>query len=617
MQDKAVYEFGAFRLDARERQLFRDKAVVPLTPKAFDLLIVFVESPGELLTKQDLMQRVWPDAFVEEANLAQNVGTLRKALGESIAERQFIETVSKQGYRFVAPVRKVGDRLAAPQVEEQHDLAPRAMKPRRLASIVIAAASLALVAGLIVWILYSRHIADSPARARTKSLVVLPFVNMSPNPEDEYFSDGLTEEVINAVAGIRGLQVVARTSAFQFKGQAQDVRKIAERLHVGAVLEGSVRREENRLRVTAQLITAADGYHVWARTWDRGAQDVFAVQQEIATAIADTLLGSAEALPPRGPTTNNLEAYNLYLQGLYHQSKRFHGSLEKAIGLFQQSLAKDPNYAAGWAALADCYEDQGYTGQFPPRTAYPNAISALQKALALDGNLPNAHTVQGKVYLFFDWDWGRAEREFNKALALDPSDPRIHHWRSHYFVTLGRFPESLAESTRALELDPLDTMLLGHLAWHYFYAKDFDSAIAAGQRSLEIDANHVPTLLFLQWVYEQTGRFDRAIAMWERQGTAPARVKAIREAFRSSGPNGYWRVLIDDAVEKSRSHYVSGYRVARLQVLSGDPDAAIRTLEHAFPERDSELVFLKVEPAFDTMHSDPRFAALVNKVGIP
>jgi TolB-like protein/DNA-binding winged helix-turn-helix (wHTH) protein/Tfp pilus assembly protein PilF len=612
LQAKAVYEFGPFRLDAEERQLFRGETHVPLTPKAFDLLLVFLDSQGRLLTKQHLMQQVWPDAFVEEANLAQNVATLRKALGETLSDRQFIETVSKQGYRFVAPVRRLGDRPPEPE----QVLAPVAVSPSRRTSVVIAA-SLVVAAGLVAGVFYLRRAGTPPARAKVTSLVVLPFVNMSSNPEDEYFSDGLTEEVITALAGIKELRVVARTSAFQFKGKAQDIRKIADLLHVGAVLEGSVRREQNRLRVTAQLITAADGYHVWAGTWDRDLKDVFAVQQEIALAIAEALPGGPRALPAPGRRTGDLEAYNLYLQGLYHQSKRFHGSSEKAIGLFQQALAKDPNYAAGWAALADCYEDQGLTAQVPPKVAYPKAVSALGKALGLDETLPNAHIVQGRVSLFFEWDWARAEKELSRALTLNPSDPRVHHWRSHYFVTLGRFPESLAESRRALELDPLDTALLGHLAWHYFYAGDFDAAIAASEKSLDIDANHVPTLIFLQWVYEQTGRFEKAIAAWERQGAAPERVKAIREAFRSSGPRGYWRILIEDALERSKARYLSGYRVARLQALSGDREKAIRSLEHGLQERDSEFVYLKVERAFDSLRSDSRFVALVKKVGVP
>jgi TolB-like protein/DNA-binding winged helix-turn-helix (wHTH) protein/Tfp pilus assembly protein PilF len=622
-----VYEFGPFRLDAEERQLFRDDTLVPLTPKAFDLLLVLVESQGKLLTKQHLLQQVWPDSFVEEANLAQNVATLRKALGETVAERQFIETVSKQGYRFVGLVRTLGDWPGARMVAEGHTvdqpvtsderLAPNPVATKRRRYVVgVVAASLLVAAGLLTLAYYLRRATAPNVRGQVTSLVVLPFVNMNANAEDQYFSDGLTEEVINAVAGIQGLRVVARTSAFQFRGKAQDIRGIAERLHVGAVLEGSVRREQNRLRVTAQLITAADGYHVWSRSWDRDLQDVFAVQQEIAEAIADTI-GSSRAVSARGQRTSDLEAYNLYLQGQYHQSKRFGGSIEKAIGLFQQALAKDPNYAAGWAALADCYEDQGFTGQVPPKVAYPKAVTALRRALQLDDTLSNAHTVQAKVSLFFEWDWARAEREARRALALDSSDPRIHHWRSHYFVTLGRLQDSLAESNRALELDPLNAMILGHLAWHYFYAGDYEAAIAAGERTLEIDPNHIPTLMFLQWTYEQTGRFEKAMQVLERQHAAPELITSMREAFRATGPSGYWRVLIKDALERSRRQYVSGYRIARLQALSGAGDDAIRSLQRSAQERDSELVYLKVERTFDGIRSDPRFVALVNRVGIP
>lgn len=612
------YEFGPFRLNIAERQLQCNGKVVALTPKAFDVLTVLVANQGRLLTKDELLQKVWSDSFVEESTLVQNVATLRRALGERSAERQFIETVPKVGYRFVADLNPPPEEnggailvedysLSQPPVEENPEISHQA--PRRSRRSLLLAYLLPLMAAAA---LASLWIARRPDRSgAVQSLVVLPFVTIG-DAADEYFSDGMTEETISALTGVEGLRVVARSTAFQFKGKAQDVREIGRRLGVEAILEGSVRRQQNQLRVTAQLNRVVDGTSLWSRSWDRELKDIFAIQSEIAQAIVGKLTRQGPAVVKQ--STTNLEAYNFYLLGRYHRSKM---SLDKARGYFQQAIEKDPKYAAAYAMMADCYQDLGYSSVLPPKIAYPKAMSALSKALALDGSLPYAHTVQADIHFYFERDWTGAERELGLAISLDPTDSESHHVHSHFLIAMGRFAESLEESKRGLELDPLNVRLHGHLVFHYSFARDFDAAIAAGERGLEIDPHHGPTLFYLRGAYEQTGRFEKAIETGQQRGAPPEQLAALRQALSASGARGYWRASIDRELRRSRQQYVGKYGMAQRYARLDDPDEAFRWLERADEDRDSWLVYLKVDPAFDNLRSDPRFAALVKKVGIP
>ncbi|MBI3679065.1 MAG: winged helix-turn-helix domain-containing protein [Acidobacteria bacterium] len=590
-----LYEFGEFRLDTVSQRLLHGNQIVTLTPKVFDLLAVLVQSQGRILSKEELMKAVWPDTYVEEGNLTQNISVLRKTLGAGATIEDYIETIPRQGYRFIAPVI----------VEEETSRS-------RLRLGVIFGLMALILAGAATWFLNTRQRASQP-RPSVKSLVVLPFVNLSADKDNEYFSDGLTEELINALTRIDGLRVVARTTAFQFKGKAQDVRSIGQQLGVAAVLEGSVRKEQDRLRVTAQLNSVTDGYHFWSQTYDRELKDVFALQEEIAQAIQKTV-GRSVGQPTAKQPAPNLEAYNLYLQGRFHRARVFGKSMDKAVAFFEQAVQKDPGYAAAYAALAHCYTELGYSGQLPPREAFPKAVAPLKKALALDDSLAEAHAQQGIVSFLFDWDWDGAKREFQRAITLNPAGSLAHHWYSHYLVAMDSLDESLAESKRALELDPLDLNITGHLAWHYDYARDYDQAIAAAEKSLEIDPNHLPTLTFLQWGFEGAGRFDQAIEVIQKSGGRSAQIDALRQAVRASGASGYWRARIDGALQSPRSN---SFTVAELHAHLGDAGQALEWLDRAYQQRHSWLVYLNSDPAFDSIRADPRFVAMVKKVGLP
>ena len=462
--EKGLLEFGPFQADTTARVLMRDGEIVPLPPRAFDLLVALLESGGRSLTRDELLTRIWGDIAVEEANLTQAMSVLRKALGENAQEPSYIATLPRRGYRFNADVRT------------------------------------ARSTGRCEWSTAS----DGPP---PNSIVVLPFANMSTEGDSEFFSDGLTEEITNALAAVPGIRVVARTTAFQFKGKPVDIRQLGERLNVSAVLEGSVRRQGSRLRVTAQLNSAHDGYQYWSKIWDRDLTDVFAIQEDVARGVVESVRNDVGPNTPLvHPPTRDLEAYNLYLQGRFYEHRVF--STEKAIGYFERAIAKDSRFALAYTGLATCYADLGYYHQASPKDVYPKAVSALRRALDLDPVLARAHALEGLIALVYDWDWPTAERRLRRAMELNPADAEVHDFYSHFLVTLGRFDESLAESQKAIEIDPLDQVRLGHLAWHYLMAREPRHAIEASQQALDIDPRHVPTLASLQWAYEALGLFD-------------------------------------------------------------------------------------------------------------
>src|SRR5579859_409190 len=408
-----VYQFGEFRLDTGRRLLTERQTPVGLSGKAFDTLLYLVEHRGIVLKKEQLMQAIWPDTVVEENNLNQNISTLRRVLGESRDEHRYIATVPGRGYQFVAQVRVV--------VREDRE----------------------------------HHRPASGA-----SIAVLPFVNFSADPANEYFCDGLAEELINALSKLEHVRVAARTSAFSFKGRQTDVREIGKSLNVGAVLEGSVRKSGNRLRITAQLINTADGCHVWSERYDRDVsmEDIFDVQDEIALAVVDALklklMGKERSAVLKRPT-DNPEAYLLYLKGQYYRWKTAPEDFARSRDYFQRAVDADPSFTLGYFGLNSYYGYGSAWGMLPPDEGWPKAEAALRKALELDNTFPEAHLSLAAYLLVCRRDWSGAEKEIKNVLSLNPKLPEIHHLYAFYFLTLGRVDEAIAESRRALDGDPL------------------------------------------------------------------------------------------------------------------------------------------------------------------
>ncbi len=600
-----IYRFGPFEVDVEQRRLSRAGNSVPLTPKAFDTLLVLVERPGRVIEKAELLRLVWPNIFVEENNLTQNISALRKVFGDG----DYIETVPRRGYRFRMQVEDVSQSEAA-AVNPQPGAVSHSGRRRRSVRLWTG---LALAATVVAFYAVNGIRSAGRPAYRVESLVVLPFVNLTGNAEDEYFCDGLTEELTNYVAQLDGLRVVARTTAFQFKGKARDIRSIAQQLKVSSVVEGSVRRQGDTLRVTVQLNDAESGYHIWSQDYDRDVGDIFAMQEDISRQVVRNIRPDGGVRP--ATAIRDREAYRLYLLGRFHRRKPDHASVRTAMALFEQAIQLDSGYAAAYAGLAECYVKLAQQKAVPPVEALATARKFVDKALALDDNLAEAHTTRAIVELM-DLNWQGAERQFRRAIALNANDAAAHHWFSHYFLAMGRPAESLASSRRALDLDPLDLQISAHLIFHYVRAREFPSAIKAGLQTLELDPNSQLAYLFLTWAYEDTAEWDKAIDASQRSGASKldSETSTLQAAVRAGGARGYWKAN-QAFLEKQKNpeHYRVAVSFARL----GEADNALAHLESAFHEREPELIYVKCEPAFDWMQGNPRLTALTKAMNLP
>ena len=455
-----------------------------------------------------------------------------------------------------------------------------------------------------------------------KSIAVLPFADLSQNKDQEYFCDGISEEILGALAKVEGLRVAARTSSFSFKGTNPEVGEVARKLHVENVLEGSLRREGNRVRISVQLIDGRDGFQKWSETYERELQGIFALQDEITHAVVDALkIKLAIALPAK--TQRSTEAYDLYLKGRFYWNKRTTEALKKAIQYFTRAIAKEPDYALAYTGLADCYSSLGFSfdaGSLSPSQAIPKAKAAAIKASKINDDLAETHTSLGFIKLNYEWDWSGAEREFQRAIQLNPNYDNAHHWYSHYLLATGRTEESLKESKRALELDRLGLIINAHLGWHYLYANEPDLAIEQFQRTLEMDATYGLAHWYLAQAYERKAMYAQAFAELKKAKTLLQQnvgVEAdIGYTHAISGGKAAARKVIRELTERSKRTYVSSYHFALIHAGLGEEDRAFDHLDNAYGERSDLLVYLNIDSRLDNLRTDPRFSGLLRRIGL-
>ena len=457
------------------------------------------------------------------------------------------------------------------------------------------------------------------------SVAVLPFVNVSPEKENEYFSDGMTEEIIDALTKVEGLRVVSRTSVFAFKGKDQDIRKIGEQLNVSHVVEGSVRKAGNRVRITAQLINIADGYHLWSERFDREMEDVFTIQEEIAHMIVNALkikLVRKAETPLVERSTENIKAYNLFLKGRYCWNKRTEAALKQCVNYFEQAIEIDPDYMLAYCGLADAYALLGIAeyGALPPMEVMPKAKAAAVKALEIDNTLAEAQTTVAHVKAFFDWDFTGADKEFNRAIELNPNYPFSHHWYALYLSAMERHDEAIAEEKRAQELEPLSLIINKNVGTIFYYARKYEQAIEQYKKALELDPDFARTHFFLGLAYISNSMFEEAIAEIKKaitfSGENTVMLALLASAIAMSGKKDEATKILNDLKKRSKRGYVPSFNLAILYMGLDEKASAFEWLEKAYQERSSWLVSLKVEPILDGLRSDPRFTALLKKVGL-
>jgi serine/threonine protein kinase/Tfp pilus assembly protein PilF len=463
-----------------------------------------------------------------------------------------------------------------------------------------------------------------PASRRKPSIAVLPFVDMSPEKDQEYFCDGMAEELINALANLEGLQVASRTSTFQFKGKGYDIGEVGRALKVQTVLEGSVRKAGNRLRITAQLVSVADGYHLWSDKYDREIEDIFAIQDDISLAIVDNLkirlLGGERAKLTKRHT-EDLDAYSLYLRGRWLWNRRTEKNLEKAIDLFRQAIAKDPDYAQAYVGLAESYIALPDYSPVVPREPLQKAKEAALKALEIDDTLPEAHVSLASFKMNCEWDWEGAECEFKRSIELNPGYATAHHWYGLFLTWMARFEEAIKEIKRAQELDPGSLVISRNIGLVFYHARQYDQAIEMAHKTIEMDPGFSTSHALLGCAYLQKSMYDEALAEIEKEKAVLNMFDSDLESYTgvtyaAMGEKPKARKVLAKLVEKARQLYVSPYILARICVALGEVDGGFKWLDEAYQDRDRRLIEIKVDPMFDGVRSDPRLAALLDNMGL-
>jgi serine/threonine-protein kinase len=475
-----------------------------------------------------------------------------------------------------------------------------------------------IVSVLSFWLIYPSK-TDS---IKNKSIAVLPFADMSSERDQEYFCDGLAEELINALTKINGIRVASRTSAFQFKGKELDIRTIGEKLNVSTVLEGSLRKSDQKLRITAQLINVEDGFHLWSETYEKDLEDIFAIQDQLTRSIVNALevkLASNKNEPIMKHSTTNIEAYNLYLQGRYYWNKRTEESMSTGLRFFQQAVEEDPAYAPAYAGIADSYLMLTDWSYMAPREGFPKARAAALKALEIDNSLAEAQTNIAYISFIYDWNWETAEKEFKRAIKLNPNYAIAHMWYADYLSFMGRQEEGYQQINLAEKLDPLSLIIKavkGFLL--YVYGRN-EEAIAQLNKTLEMDPDFFPALYFLQYTYEDEKRNQEAITIWKKililQGATTEELSSLDAAFKSGGMVGTYKWKIQQLNERIKQKYVSPADFFEAYTGMGDIEMAFKWLEKAYQERIYTIPWLKYDPRAKILRSDPRFNGYLKKIG--
>jgi TolB-like protein/Tfp pilus assembly protein PilF len=583
------YEFGPFCLDKVERVLTFNGSPVSLMPKAFEVLLALVENSRHVVSKDELMTAVWPEAHVEEANLTQNIFLLRRVLGEGDGGRQYIETIPRRGYRFIADVREVKDEVVSPPRSARAEANAAGRGPR--------------------------------ANVAANSIAVLPLINGSHDPNFEYLFDGITESIINNLSQLPSLKVMARSTVFRYKGREVDVLEVGRELGVRAVLTGRVIGLNDRLTISVELVDVDDGSQCWGRRYHVPVSNVFAAQDEIVNEITHNLqikvtAEEKERLARR--YTENVGAHHCYLKGRYFWNKYSMECVERAIGYFRQAVTLDPTYALAYAGLADSY--QRLSSSFlPPEEALPMARSLALKAIECDDTLPEAHSSLGVITTYWNLDFHAAESEHLRAIELNAGSSLIRQRYGMCLLYMERFEEARAELTKAFDLDPLSPQINVNLGLCFIFTGKYDLAFQQMSKAVELDPNYYPARVGLGYAYMHTGNLTKAIAELKRawrlgkdfhslglMGCAYALFGKRREAER----------VVAELREASKRRYISPYHLATVYACIGEKEAALEWLERLYADKNDYLTFLKLSPELKSMHTEPEFVDLLKRTGL-
>jgi TolB-like protein/DNA-binding winged helix-turn-helix (wHTH) protein/Tfp pilus assembly protein PilF len=642
-----------YEVDLRTSELWKQGRKIKLQEQPCRILAILLEQRGEVVTREELRKRLWSDdTFVDfDHSLNTAIMRLREALNDSSDNPRFIETLPRHGYRFIAPLEEITASehekkedagsgstpelsVAVPQSGPTNiflagNLESESKSGRIRSRRAIVLGSLFGILAIVIlgiWLRFFRTASEvNLSRNQIKSMVVLPFENLSGDKDQQYFTDGMTDELIAHLAKIRSLRVISRTSSMEYKGTHKTLSEIARDLNVDAVVEGTILRSGDRVRITAELVQVATDRQLWAETYESQLGDVLALQSQVASAIVNEIrinLTPEEQQRLASTRSVSAESYEAYLKGRYYWNKRSQEGLTKAIEYFQLATEKDPHYALAFAGLADCYSIIGsaIVGTVPSQDVAPKAKAAALKALELDDTLAEAQTSLATVRFNYDWDWLGASRGFQRSIELNPSYATAYQRYSLYLMAMGRTKESLAQMTRARELDPLSISMNFSLGWRLYMARKYDQAIEQLQNTLEMDPNFALPRMVLGQAYEQKHAYPQALAELQKAVSishdSPQMLGALGHAYGASGNRSEAEKVLAQLMEQSKRQYVSPFYVAIVYVGLPENDKALDWLEKAYQDRSNAIVFGKVDPQLDPLRSTPRFQALLHRLAL-
>ena len=648
-----IARFGTFEADLGSRELRKGGVRIKVHGQPFEVLAMLLNRPGEVVPREELRQRLWStDTFVDfDAGLNTAINRLREALGDSAENPRFIETVPRRGYRFVAPVeaeiskpRAANGRSSEAPSEVVQKAAPTSARihARRVMVLTLGLALIVVLLAVLSLTGMRERLFGRKNVAHIESLAVLPLANLSGDPRQDFFADGMTEDLITDLGKIGALRVISRTSVVQYKGTKKALPEIARELNVDALVEGTVARSGNHLRITASLLQASPEKHLWAESYESEAGDILTLQGQVAQAIAhqiqvkltleeQRLLGDTRPVDP--------QAHDDYLMGRYLCGKDTREALEKGIKYFELAIKEAPSDPLGYAGIANCYVLLAWGGDIfvedlSPAQVLPKARDAASQALRLDENLAEAHTSLANIEMVLNWNWAGAEREFKRAIALNPNYSPAHVYYAHYLAAMGRSEESVEEAERSLQLDPFSTFTMDFSDWVFYLDRYYDLATEQTRRTLELAGPELPWSHYdLGQIDDATGRHQEAIEEFIKAqqafGMSPGRLAELQSEYQQSGEKGYWRKALEFCQEASKERrkfatasgygfcdYVKDLYLALFHVRLGERDAGFQALESAYTKHETELIYLNVDPQWDDVRSDPRFQSLIRRVGL-
>ena len=627
--NRELYEFGTFRLDVSERLLWREGERVPLSEKAFDTLCVLVRSGNHLVSKDELLKQVWPDAVVEENNLDKNISLLRQVLGERTGKGKFIETVRGHGFRFVPEVRRISEDETGESTVGELDLGFTESKPTppepgnrtprtkplignlRIPLVATVVVIVVAVIGIYFW-------QQASPKTTTRTIAILPFKSLVREQRDEALELGMADALISKLSEAEEITVRPLSAIRRYDSPDQDSVAAGRNLNVEAILDGSLQTSGDRIRVNARLVRVSDGKQLWASQFDEKFTDIFDVQDSISERVATAL---KVRLTNKGNRryTDNVEAYELYMKGRFHGLRLTRAETDKAVAYFQQAIELDRNYALPYLGLAAVYIPMALTSGLPSTQVVPKAKEATLRALEIDPDNSEAYELLGLISFWYEWNWQAAEKHCQRALDLDPKNPTARYAYAHLLSNSGHHERALSEIKVGRELDPLSLRINAEEGQIYFLAKDYDNALDRLQKTIDLDPNFWLSHLMISRVYTEKGMHSEAVA--EAKKAEELSGNSQSQAYRAYalarwGKVTEARAVLSDLLKSATETYVPPYNIAVAYLAVGERERALDYLEKGVTEKDVRMVFLKVEPQWEQLRADPRFVDVIKRMGI-